>query len=625
MQLERLGSYQILDEIGQGGMSVVYRARDAATDREVAVKVLHRHLARDPEARQRFAREAKAVARLKHRNIPMLHAFSAEDEETSYLVTELVDGAPFSTLLRDHDVLPETGALVVLGVAEALGCAHDHGIIHRDVKPENILVGRDGVVRLTDFGIAQLVDLESMTVTGTLVGSPAHMSPEQIEGNVRLDARSDIWGLGTVLYAAVTDGALPFDATTPHGVLRRILEGQFTDPRRVNPHVDSVLTGIIRRCLQVDRTRRYASTAEIASALRAWLEDRGIVDAEAEIKAWMAAPEAYWGELAARLVDHLQARAEAGAARGERHRAIEDYGRVLTLAPDHEAALQGLKRLHARLRWGRVARGVALAALLAAAAVGIWKLATAEPSVPGAVAVSRPAQADLGGLDAGVAPTADASAHRSPKLPSRKLFGRRAGAAVTAAGRRLAIWARVRAEARRPGRAAGRALASAAATVRPLSSNRPRSHGLALARRVRVRVTAAPLAAQLTVDGRAVEKGETLSLRPGRHVARLHHPACNDCKDTTIPFRVPNTTSPQHRHFRFRYDPTVVTVQCPAGGRVSIEGRGGRGGACGASIRVPILSHLPEARLVRVTLPTGATRSRRFIFKPGARIRWTVQ
>jgi len=363
MQLERLGSYQILDEIGQGGMSVVYRARDAATDREVAVKVLHRHLARDPEARQRFAREAKAVARLKHRNIPMLHAFSAEDEETSYLVTELVDGDPLSRLLRDHDVLPETGVLLLLGVAEALGCAHDHGIIHRDVKPENILVGRDGVVRLTDFGIAQLVDLESMTITGTLVGSPAHMSPEQIEGNVRLDARSDIWGLGTVLYAAVTNGALPFDATTPHGVLRRILEGRFVDPRRVNPHVDSDLAGIIQRCLQVDRAKRYASTAEIVRDLRAWLQGRGLSDAEAELRAWMAAPEAYRSDLADRLVEHLLARAQAGGERGERHRAIEDYGRVLTLAPDHEAALQGLKHLHARLRWRKVARVAALVVL----------------------------------------------------------------------------------------------------------------------------------------------------------------------------------------------------------------------------------------------------------------------
>jgi len=283
----RIGKYRLVCPVGEGGMSVVYLAHDEVLDREVAVKVLHRHLARDPEARARFSREARAVARLTHRNIPEIYDFSeATSDGPSFLVTEYVDGAPLSRLLADRGqrasdstahgqaLLPELGVMLTLGVAKALAHAHLHNVVHRDVKPENVLVGKNGIVKLTDFGIAQVRGVESMTMTGTLIGSPAHMAPEQIETSKDVDQRADVWGLGTVLYMAITGGTPPFEGDNPHRLLKKIVDGQFTDPRRLSPHVDSRLAEIVAGCLVVDRDQRYSSVNVVIAALEAWLAPR---------------------------------------------------------------------------------------------------------------------------------------------------------------------------------------------------------------------------------------------------------------------------------------------------------------------------------------------------------------
>ncbi|PKN54939.1 MAG: serine/threonine protein kinase, partial [Deltaproteobacteria bacterium HGW-Deltaproteobacteria-14] len=364
--------YRVLEPIGEGGMSVVYRARDEMLQRSVAIKVMHRHLAKDPEARKRFSREARAVARLTHRNIPEIYDFSSSDSDLNYLVTELVEGAPLATLLREGPaILPELGVMLCVGVASALQHAHTHQIIHRDVKPENILVGRDGVVKLTDFGIAQIVGLESMTMTGTLIGSPAHMAPEQIDGTRDIDYRVDIWALGTVLYMAATGGTLPFDADNPHSVLKRIVDGNYQDPRRINPHVDSELARIIGRCLQVDRAARYATMSELEVELEAWLEARGLNDPEAEVRAMMADPSGYHRLLSDHLSATLMALAEEAVGERERHRALELYGRVLVLDPEHPAAFERVRRLTSGMRTRRMvlwtaAGGVAVVAIAAA-------------------------------------------------------------------------------------------------------------------------------------------------------------------------------------------------------------------------------------------------------------------
>jgi serine/threonine-protein kinase len=614
--LERLAKYQLLDEIGQGGMSVVYRGRDDALDRLVAVKVMHKHLARDPDARERFAREARAVARLTHRNIPEIYDFSQDGDEVNYLVTELVDGAPLSELIKTRHLLPELGVMVCVGVADALGHAHAHKIIHRDVKPENILVGKDGVAKLTDFGIAQVIGLESMTITGTLVGSPAHMSPEQIEGHRELDLRSDVWAMGTVLYVTATGGTLPFDAGTPHGVLKRIVEGRYGDPRRINPHVDSELAGIIERCLQVDPGDRFASMEDLNAALRAWLTPRGLTDVEAEIAAWMADDEAYVTRLTARLIGVLMARAEADASQGLRHRALEAYNRVLTLDPDHEEAFNRVRALASGMRWRkrllRGGAGVAAAALVVAAVV-LWPRTLPRPPTPELVLPARTAltpPASVGEVGRGVgaalreAVDADLPAPVPPALTAAA--GVRAGQALARAGDRgITLAAVTAAHPVRPnGRDPGGVTAPQVAGVETL-------------------ISVFPPAIELTVDGKRASTPARLTLKPGKHRAVLRNPGCFPrCQDDVQPFTVSAQGDETRRQLRWRprWAPMTVEVLCSEGNfRVLAKSY-----RCG-SYKIPVQDEQPQEVTIQVTLASGVVRSRKANFMPGGRFRWSLE
>ena len=233
-----LDKYELLERVGQGGMAVVYRGIDRSLKRVVAIKILHKHLSDYQEARDRFEREAQAVAKLRHENILEIFDYSgAQDAEAagaSYIVTEFIDGQTLKQVTTDRPIqFPEIGAMVVLQVCRALAHAHHVGILHRDVKPENIMVRADGVVQLMDFGISHMVHLERLTVPGQLLGSPAYMAPEHVEGRP-LDYRTDVFAAGIVLYQ-LTTGKLPFEGKNPHEVLKRIAECRFVDPRQVNP------------------------------------------------------------------------------------------------------------------------------------------------------------------------------------------------------------------------------------------------------------------------------------------------------------------------------------------------------------------------------------------------------
>ncbi|MEO1172436.1 MAG: serine/threonine-protein kinase, partial [Myxococcota bacterium] len=172
---QTLGRYEIKSEVGHGGMSVVYRAHDEKLRRDVAVKVMHTFLAEQAEAKERFHREAIAVARLRHRNIIEVFDYAGVEASHSYIVQELVEGGSLADFLH-RTPLPEPELALVLArpIADALCHAHENGVIHRDLKPENILVGANGALKLTDFGIARMLDNQTLTVTGTLLGSPAY-------------------------------------------------------------------------------------------------------------------------------------------------------------------------------------------------------------------------------------------------------------------------------------------------------------------------------------------------------------------------------------------------------------------------------------------------------------------
>src|SRR5579883_2640916 len=279
-RLPQLAKYEVVDAIGHGGMATVYRARDRRLGREVAVKVIHPHLRDSREVVSRFNTEAKAVAKLRHPNIVEVFDVSEADEAEQYLVVELLRGTTLRKLLQTHGAMPpEIAAAVAMELLGALAHAHAAGVVHRDIKPENVLVEHRGpssggedkntpppdggraVVKLTDFGIAKLLDAQGVTSTGQVLGSPAHMAPEQIEGG-DVDPRADVFGLGVLLYECMV-GHLPFEGNNPAQVLRRVLEGSYPAPDRERPTVGGRWARIIAEALAKDPAERIASAAAL--------------------------------------------------------------------------------------------------------------------------------------------------------------------------------------------------------------------------------------------------------------------------------------------------------------------------------------------------------------------------
>src|SRR6185295_7666849 len=320
--------YKLIEEVGQGGMAIVYRATDETLKRVVAIKVLHQHLAAEPESKARLEREAQAVAKLRHDNILEIFDYSGHDSQSSYIVTEFIDGQTLKQFLSARSLrFPEVAALIAVEVCGALGHAHSVGIIHRDVKPENVMIRKDGLIKLMDFGIAQVLDLQRMTVTGQLLGSPAYMAPERIEGK-QLDFRTDVFSVGIMLYLLAT-GALPFQGKNPHEVLRRIGEGRFVDPRAAGRRVDETLARIITRALARRPDDRYADVGPMADELRAYLAEAGLKDVRAELRGYFADPPGYEAALGPRLGASLIASAERRLESRRTAQAMELWNRVL--------------------------------------------------------------------------------------------------------------------------------------------------------------------------------------------------------------------------------------------------------------------------------------------------------
>ena len=222
----RIDKYEIQSEVGHGGMAVVYRGLDTVLNREVAIKVLHPHMAAREESRARLRREALTVARLRHENILEIFDYSGENAAESFLVTEFIHGMTLREWLDTRwRPRPALAALVVHRLCVALGHAHKIGIVHRDIKPENVMIRDDGCLKLMDFGIAQIIDHQKLTMTGQLLGSPAYMAPELISGKP-IDARTDLFAVGIMLYQLAT-GTLPFSGRNPHEVLSRIADAEY--------------------------------------------------------------------------------------------------------------------------------------------------------------------------------------------------------------------------------------------------------------------------------------------------------------------------------------------------------------------------------------------------------------
>jgi serine/threonine-protein kinase len=278
---KQLGKYDIIERLGRGGMAEVYKAYQASLDRHVAIKLLHPFLADDPEFKERFEREARNVARLRHPNIVQVYDFEYDIEsESYYMVMELIDGLTLKDrLIEIGDVRLPTAEIVRImrGAASALAYAHNRGMIHRDVKPANLMLDSDGRVVLTDFGIAKIVTGNQFTASGGMVGTPAFMAPEQGLGDAG-DERSDIYSLGVILFQLVT-GTLPYDADTPLATILKHLNEPIPSPRDRNPNIPAVLEAIILKAMQKDPADRFQTAEELLQNLNsiseAQLSDTG--------------------------------------------------------------------------------------------------------------------------------------------------------------------------------------------------------------------------------------------------------------------------------------------------------------------------------------------------------------
>jgi serine/threonine protein kinase len=275
-----LGDYAVYEEIGRGGMGIVYRARQRRLDREVAVKVLRGYEFASTEARQRFRAEATAAARLQHPGIVTIHDIG-EDDEVLWFSMDLLPGQNLADRVREYPLPARSAAECTRSVAEAVQHAHDRGILHRDLKPSNILIGEDGQPRIADFGIARRLDPEGdvtiaphLTETGQALGSPGYASPEQAFGG-KADARTDVYGLGALLYHLLT-GRPPFQGPTRDSILLQLRESDPVAPRRLNPTVPRDLQTICLQALHKDPARRYASARAFAEDISRFLLDQPV-------------------------------------------------------------------------------------------------------------------------------------------------------------------------------------------------------------------------------------------------------------------------------------------------------------------------------------------------------------
>jgi len=487
--IRRIDRYELLEQVGTGGMSVVYRGRDTALDREVAIKILHPHLATKAESRARFSREARAVARLSHPGIVEIFDYSGDATEESWLVTEFIHGRTLRAFADEAGIqLPECGALVGIALADALVHAHAAGVIHRDLKPENVLIAEAGgrtAVKLADFGIARILSQDDrMTMTGALVGSPNHMAPEIVEG-AEADERSDVFSLGTILYWLCT-GSLPFEAPNPTATLRRLVTGDFVDPRRASPMVSEPIARVIRAAMAHAPADRPSSAAEVRDQLLAALRDDGIDRPDETLSSFLADPVGTATALRPRLIEARLRRGEAHLARGETAQALDAFDGVLSLDPHHPAVLRHLDTVARRDRNRRWLMRSAVA-LGGAVAVGL-----------AALAVARFPPSDARPVSAG-GPLESAGAPAPSPAPATLAVDETAGSGPAAPAPSVP-------------RPAPRAPSRVAVAAVPLT--------------VHVR----PYAQRALLDGVEVATGQqriVFSLTPGAHRLRIEHPCCD--------------------------------------------------------------------------------------------------
>jgi eukaryotic-like serine/threonine-protein kinase len=628
--IRMLGRYELLEQVGSGGMAIVYRGRDTALDREVAVKLLPPHLAAARESRARFSREARVVARLSHPGIVEIFDYAGDFAAESYLVTEFVRGRTLRAYA--HEVgfgYPEIGMLVGLALADALVHAHSAGVIHRDLKPENVLIdeGDRPAVKLADFGIARvLASDERMTLTGALVGSPHHMPPEVVEGK-DADVRGDVFSLGTILYWLAT-GRLPFAAPNPTAILKRVLQGDFEPPQQVDGRVSDRLADLIVRSLALDPAARPQSAAEVRDVLRQVLAEVGISRPAEALVEFLRDPAAFRAAFRGGAVAALLARGDEAVAQGASARALDFYGRVLALDPDDPSVPPRLARMRRRRRLRRLAGWAAAAAVLAPLSwlgtaqvrAALARHAAALPSPPAAVDPAPPAA----GGSTGGAPSPDPGPVPSPP-PSAGAPAPTAAPPAPAPATSQPHSAPLPAPAAASPHPAARPPAAPPAAAEPAAQPSAAPPGRAAPQELaRLSVYVRPYAQRALLDGIEVARGQqevTFELKPGAHVIQLEHACCSPwIRQITAEeaarqgeLRVP--LEPRPARLRVEGDPST---------RVLVDGKplGTAGDSQRAPFAVPLPVDSPYEAAARIGLeqPDGTAREVQVRLRAGGEV-----
>ncbi len=524
----RLHKYELLEELGHGGMATVYRARDLRLEREVAVKVIHNHLRDNAEVRGRFVAEAKAVAKLRHSGIVDVYDVSSDDDDERYLVVELIRGTTLRKVLDDHGALPaEVGAVLTAQLCDAVQHAHEASVIHRDIKPENVLIDhafgserpsspREGAssanahrvrVKLTDFGIAKLLDAQGVTSTGQILGSPAHMAPEQIEGGA-VGPATDVFALGVLFYECIV-GHLPFQGANPAQVLRRVLACEFEPADSERAQVGGRWAAIVAKALSLDPMARYATAEEFARVIEAEFTALGIDEPRRLLDDYFAEPSEFGERHEAALVPKLLSRGEAARQLGDVQGAAADFNRALAIRPDDLTVIKRLNAVNASRVWSR--RLSRLGGIVAGAVVlGLLSFGMARQLRNRGDEAPRGGQAE---------PKVDASRPEpSPRADDAAAIAETRTPASTAAVEPRAVGEN-RPTTSSPTMASLARVAPSAAT---LASRAPVLR--------KVRLTASPAGARIRVDGAEVAWfGRVLELAPGTHEVGAYMPDDNPC------------------------------------------------------------------------------------------------
>lgn len=598
-----LGHYRLLEQVGQGGMAAVYRARDVSLDRDCAVKVLHRHLQSERESRLRFQREAQAVARLRHPNILEIYAYSVDETDESFLVTEFIDGPTLRAQILKHPPrFPEIAAMIGCEVARALSVAHRQGVVHRDIKPENIMIRGersgdlaahgDATIVLCDFGIARIADKDNVTTTGQLLGSPAYMAPEHIKGQ-RVDSRSDLFSLGTVLYELIS-GQLPFRGQNPHDTLVRIASGEHQPVCELAPLCSPALGRVVERALCGDPADRHPDADLLRQDLQSALADSGIAEDEirSQLRAYFRDPVAWEDAFADRLCRHLISQGKAEQRAGRTVCALSLWARAGQVDSAHpesasnqevQALLGSVSRQRARRRTLRIFAGTSIALVVGTLGVlrhGPRLLTSLRGGLP---TPAMDAGIDLAAQGSPVPPAGLATASSPVPDLAPALDGFSADAFFAAGPVDAAADARLHADLSSLSAESQPALHMAAArdsdrgpAVRPaagtasgsptaLGSGSSRSRSAEPVPLRMVRLEPWPKAVRVTHNGRVLGVYGTdvrsVQLASGRNEFLFENPACYSERIT-----LPPGFSPKEVRVRLRWKPALLLVKASASG-----------------------------------------------------------